>query len=65
MKTLPKTITARVNQLAHRAGQQHALVVRESILKALQILVDGGTTLPELAVAMSGIEDGMAGIAPG
>jgi predicted ribonuclease YlaK len=56
MKILPKTIKARVNQVAHRRAQQYALMVRDSTLCTLQGMADAGMTLPELAAALAAIE---------
>jgi hypothetical protein len=56
MKILPKTIKARVNQLAHRRAQQYALMVRDSTLGKLQAMADAGKTIEDLAATMEAIE---------
>jgi hypothetical protein len=57
MKQLPKTIKARVNQLAHRRGQQCALLTRDATLSTLQGMAEAGKTIEELSRALDEIED--------
>jgi hypothetical protein len=56
MKQLPKAIKARVNQLAHRRGQQCALLTRDATLGRLQGMAKAGKTADELAAALDAIE---------
>lgn len=55
MKALPKSIKARVNQMAHRRAQHHALILRDSTLGELQTLAEGGMTTAELSAALDRI----------
>jgi predicted ribonuclease YlaK len=52
MKILPKTIKARINQLAHRRAQQYALMVRDSTLSKLQGMAEAGATFEALCAAI-------------
>jgi hypothetical protein len=56
MTILTKTIKARVNQLAHRRGQQCALLIRDTTLGTLQGMAEAGKSIEELSRALDEIE---------
>lgn len=53
---LPPSFKARVNQMAHRKGKEHADMWRKITMVALQGLADQGAALDELSKALAGIE---------
>lgn len=60
MKTLPKTIRAQVNQMAHRQASRYAIQVRDTALQELQRLAEGGMAAADLTVALERIEAAVA-----
>lgn len=53
---LPKFLRARINRLAHRAGQRHELEFRHEILRRLNQLADAGVAPRALSNELDSIE---------
>ena len=56
MKILPRAIKTKVNQFAHRRALHHELIVREATMRELQILAEGGVSIPDLYAALQRLE---------
>lgn len=55
-KPLPAPLRSRVNQLAHRLGQQHAQQQRSAITAELERLAATGARYSDIAAALERIE---------
>ena len=52
-KTIPKTLRARVNRLAHRRAEDYAQRLRDGVFAELQEMLDSGAGFDALAAVVA------------